>query len=222
MSKTLKQQEIANRLAEQFDIDGERILFLNEEKPDEPWLNAEALITIARRSGNFQEIDEGFNQFVTALNQVIHTATVVDKEGRRYTRTGVATIGESKDINEHDLAVGRAMGAALTAAGFNPLRPGAAVTLDLNLQKDNNNLSAQIDEARSRTTDLKRIHALAIEKRLITFPGGVKDMAEYRKTLKENYGVTTAGGFNALQRASLINFLERLPEVEVDEFAEVA
>jgi hypothetical protein len=221
MNRTLKQQEIANRLASEFDIDGERILFLNDDKPEEAWLNAEALTTIARQSGNFQELDEGFNQYVPALNQIIHAATVVDGNGRRYTRIGVATMGESKEVSEHDLAAGRAMSAALTAAGFNPLRPGGLVTLDLTLSQDNN-LSARVDEARSRTTDLKRIHALAVEKGLITFPGGVKDLSKYRAELKKNYGVATAGSFDANQRASLINFLERMSDIEVDEFADVA
>ena len=220
MSLTLKQETIRMQLAEQFNIDPERILFLNEKNPDEPWLNAEALTTIARQSGQFQAIDEEFNQYIERLNQIVHSATVVDREGRSYTRSGVATIGESSEIDDHGLAAGRAMSAALTAAGFNPLRPGAVNTLDLNLPTDQPVIS---DEAQSRNQDLKRIHKLAEVKGLIIpTPGGGWDRTKYRQMLMEKYEVNTAAGFDQLQRASLIQVLEQMPDVVVDEFAEVA
>ena len=221
MGKTLtpKQETIRLQLAEQFSIDSERILFLNENNPEEPWLNAEALTTIARQSGQFQAIDEGFNQYIERLNQIVHSATVVDKEGRSYTRSGVATIDESKEIDEHGLAAGRAVSAALTAAGFNPLRPGAVATLDLKLSSDS---TAKAGEAQSRSQDLRRIHKIAETKGLISpIPGGW-DRTKYRGLLMEKYGVNTAAGFDQLQRASLIQLLEQLPDVVVDEFADVA
>lgn len=215
---TVNQAAIRRELGEKFNIDPDRILFLNENKPDEPWLPAEALMTIARQSGNFQAIDETVEQFIAPLNQIVHRATVIDTAGRSYGRCGVATIGERQDIDDHALAAGRALNAALTAAGFNPLRPGASVVIDLNLPKHE---STQADEAKARTTDLKRIHAIGIEKGLIQYiPGAGKDDRGYRQMLREKFGVGSAVGFDAAQRASLINHLEQLPAY--DEFAEVA
>lgn len=219
-TKTLQQESISLKLSEQFNIDPERILFLNEKNPEEPWLSAEALVTIARQTGNFQTIDESYDQLIVPLNQVVHRATVIDREGRTYSRCGIATIGEREDIDDHALAAGRAISAALTAAGFNPLRPGAVVTLDLTLQSDS---PANAAEAQSRNADLKRIHKIAEVKGLITRkPGGGWDRTGYRQFLTDNYKTNTAAAFDALQRASLINALERLQDAVVDEFAEVA
>jgi hypothetical protein len=217
--RTITQQGVAEKLAREFDIDPERILFLNPEKPEEPWLSAEALVTIARQSGNFQAIDEGYDQFIAPLNQVVHHATVTDKEGRVYTRSGVATIGERQDIDDHALAAGRAVGAALTAAGFNPLRPGAVVSINARPHVG----AALGEEANSRNTDLKRIHALAEEKGLIRRgPNDSIDRTGYRAFLLTNFNTTTAVSLDETQRASLINAIEQLPRVEEDEFAEVA
>jgi len=222
MNLTLKQEDIKNQLAGQFSIDPERIYFLNEKKPEEPWLPAEALITIARQSGEFQGIDETVAQYIQPLNQVVHSATAVDKDGRSYTRSGVATIGEREDLDAHALAAGRAVSAALTAAGFNPLRPGVVVSLDLKIPVDSAH-AGLADEAQLRNKDLKQIHALAVEKNLIRImPGNNKDMTAYRALLKEKFGTNTAAAFDATQRASLINHLSQLPEVIVDEFADVA
>lgn len=223
IARTNKQQETAERLASEFDIDAERIYFLNEEKPDEPWLPAEALVTIARRTDNFNGIDEGFDQFIPQLNQIVHRATVTDKAGRVYTRSGVATVGERQDIDDHALAAGRAVSAALTAAGFNPLRPGSVVSSGARQQQHGG--VASTDEVSSRNTDLKRIHALAEEKGLIRrMAGDVIDRSGYRTFLLTNFNVTTAVTLDEVQRASLINLLERLPAAsqEEEEFAEVA
>lgn len=219
-TRTTKQEEIATRLAADYDIDAERILFLNEERPEEPWLSAEALITIARQSGNFQAIDESFDQLIEPLKQVVHRAAVFDRAGHTYTRSGVATIGERTDIDDHALAAGRAVAAALTAAGFNPLRPGSVVSLHA---RQSTETHAHTDEASSRNEDLKRIHVIAERKGLIVQRiGGEWDRTGYRRFLEENYGVRTAAAFNATERASLINALDRLPDQVVDEFAEVA
>lgn len=219
-----RQQEIAEQFARQFEIDAERVLFLNEDKPEEPWLPAEALITIARQSGDFQAIDESFNQYISELSQVVHSATVIDKEGRSYTRSGVATIGERQEIGEHGLAAGRAVSAALTAAGFNPLRPGGVVSAG---QGQATAPSQQAVEANSRNIDLRRIHTLAEQKGLIRrLPGSGVDRTGYRQLLVEKFDTNTAAGFDQAQRASLINFIEQLPDPSSfegvkDEFAEV-
>lgn len=217
----LKQQAVADGLARRFDIDVERIYFLNEEKPEEPWLPAESLITIARQSEEFQTIDESFDQFIAPLNQVVHRSTVITKAGRTYTTSGVATIDERADIDAHALAAGRAVRAALTAAGFNPLRPGAVVALDLHLAAGAQ--AGKADEAQTRTADLRRIHTIAERKGLIKpLPGRQEDRSDYKQFLLSNYGTPTAAQFDATQRASLINALEQLADAEDDEFREVA
>lgn len=220
-ARTDNQQRIADQLAKEFEIDGDRVLFLNEDKPEEPWLSAEALVTIARRTDNFNGIDEGFDQFIPQLNQIVHRATVTDKAGRVYTRSGVATVGERQDIDDHALAAGRAVSAALTAAGFNPLRPGAVVSLGARPQQES---ATQGDEINARNLDLKRIHAIAERKGLIRQNGNVVDRAAYRAFLLANFKVTTAATFDQTQRASLINLLEQLPDAseDDDEFAQVA
>ncbi len=217
---TLKQQSIADGLVKQFDIDAERIYFLNEDNPEEPWLPAESLITIARKSEEFQTIDESFDQYIGPLNQVVHRSTVITRAGRTYTSSGVATIDERADIDAHALAAGRAVRSALTAAGFNPLRPGGVVTLDLHLQAG---AQAKPDEAQSRVADLRRIHFIAERKGLIKLlPGRQEDRSDYKRFLIEKYETPTAAQFDGMQRASLINALEQLPDVEEDEFREVA
>ena len=88
-TRTVKQETIAQGLAAQFGIDPERVYFPNTEKPDEPWLPAESLITIARQSGDFQTIDEGFDQFIAPLNQVVHIwryDSLADLEKKRAAR----------------------------------------------------------------------------------------------------------------------------------------
>lgn len=216
---TINQLEIRRGLGEQFNIDPERILFLNEGKPEEPWLPAEALMTIARQSGNFKAIDESVDQFIEPLRQIVHRATVIDVDGRSYTRCGVATLGERGDVDDHALAAGRALNAALTAAGFNPLRPGAVVTLDLNLAPGAPHVeTTPAGEAQARTIDLKRIHVLAAEKGLIKhLRNGEKDARAYRQMLKERFGVSTVIAMNQAERASVVNYIQQLPDV--DEFA---
>ena len=221
---TIKQLEIRRQLGEQFNIDPERILFLNESKPEEPWLPAEALMTIARQSGDFKGIDESVDQYIEPLKQIVHRATVIDAVGRTYTRCGVATLGEREDVDDHALAAGRALNAALTAAGFNPLRPGAVVTLDLPLPKNAPTGASVVAEANSRTIDLKRIHLIAAEKGLIKHRrNGEKDVSAYRQMLKQNFGVSTVVAMSATERASLINYMQQLPDVDefaAEEFAE--
>jgi hypothetical protein len=212
---SIQQQSIAKDLAQQFEIDVERIYFLNPDKPEEPWLPAESLLIIARNSGNFQTIDESFDQYVESLNQIIHRATVITKDSCTFTRSGVATRGEQQDIDDNALAAGRAVSAALTAAGFNPLKPGTVIELKF---------TPNADDTQSRRQDLRRIHAIAEQKGLIKrgVTGGVPDRSAYRAFLQEHFKTNTAAGFDATQRASLINRLDQLPDLFEDEFADVA
>jgi hypothetical protein len=222
-TRTNKQQSIAEKLAAQHNIDADRILFLNEQKPEEAWLPAESLITIARQSEMFLNIVEGFDQYIAELKQIVHTATVVNTAGRSFARTGVATVDEREDIDDHSLAAGRAVSAALTAAGFNPLRPGSLVAVGSQQAAQTPASSAQADEAASRNSDLRRIHALAAEKGLIIpLSGGLWDRMGYRQFLKQHYQTHTAANFDPIQRASLINALERLEDADGDEFRDVA
>lgn len=220
-TRSAKQQTIAEGLAFKFNIDADRVLFLNPDRPEEPWLPAESLITIARQTEMFQTIDESFDQFIEPLKQVVHRAMAIDKQGRTFTRSGVATVGEREDIDDHALAAGRAVSAALTAAGFNPLRPGSLVAFGTQVNAPAQGGAA--DEAMMRNKDLKRIHALAAEKGLIVPLGaGAWDRTGYRRFLKEKYGTNTAANFDSLQRTSLINALEQLEDAVDDEFANVA
>lgn len=211
--RTQTQQSVISQLTQKFEIDEEKILFLNPNKPDEPWLSAEVLMSIARQSGGFQTIEESFDQYIPGLEQVAHTAIVVDKDGRVYKRSGVASLsetvgGDKPDV--HALAGSRALNAVLTAAGFHPLRAASVVPLDT--KREPHTLA---DEAASRAKDLKRIHAIAERKGLITEgTGGVKDMSPYRSWLMEHHGTTTAANLNPIQRASVINALGQWPDID--------
>ncbi|OLE52658.1 MAG: hypothetical protein AUG51_16945 [Acidobacteria bacterium 13_1_20CM_3_53_8] len=201
---------LLSQLHDRFGIDPNRVLFF---KPGEPWLPSEELIAIARQADVFQSIHESFDQDIPSLSQVAHTAMVTDKMGRTFSRSGVATIGEmieGKEVDAHDLAASRALRNAMGAAGFNPFRVGAAITLDLSLKHD--------EEAQQRNKDLRRIHALAVEKRYIKpVPGSPSDTTEYRNMLREKYGVISAAGFDATQRLSLINHLEQVEPLAVEQ-----
>lgn len=218
LNRTQQQQEVINQLTSKFEIDVTRILFLNPDRPEEPWFPAEELMSIARQAGGFQSIGEQFDQYIPNLNQVVHIATVVDAQGRAYSRTGVATQGEkipgSNEVgDEHALAASRALSAALRAAGFYPLRAGSTIDLKLNLSGSSDPVAA---EAEARTKDLRQIHALAEEKGLIRegVGGGNKDMSSYRAWLMELFGTNTAATLNPIQRQSVINALQQLPDAE--------
>ena len=216
---TENQRKVIEQLTTRFNIDPDQIKFLNPDRPDEPWLSAEALITIARQSGNFRTIEEEFSQYIQPLHQVVHIATVIDHEGRVYRRTGVATIGESVpgrgEPDEHALAASRALAAALRAAGFHPLRPGTVVQIDAVRRLAEATPPAPVstdDSAQLRNIDLRQIHMLAQKKGLIRDLGGRKDMSGYRAWLMETFGVETAAALNETERASAINALRLLPD----------
>jgi len=217
-TRTKQQQAIAEDLARRLQIDGERILFLNSRDKEEPWLPPEALTTIARLSDRFKHLDEGFQEFIPPLNQVVHHATFIDCEGNTFGRSGVATVGAFADLDAHIIAAGRAISAALTSGGINPLRPGSVVTLSTE-KGGPNFISPELAATESSRSDLARIHILAKEKGLIVG----KDYSGYRNFLRQKYdGAVSVAGFDQLQRKSVIEALERFdPAVSdvPDEFA---
>jgi hypothetical protein len=219
--KSQQQQEIAFELNKIFGIKPERILFLNPRDSNEPWIPADELESIARQVGGFTDITVVHDKFVTETNQVVYTATVINKTGVSFTRSGVATVGErpnDEDIDADTLASGRALGAALRAAGFHPYRSGSVVDFaEMREQIETRKFNAENqqieDAARQRTNDLKAIHAEAEKKGLIVG----KDDTLYRMWLFENFRVKTAAILDAETRARVINKLKNYR----DEFAEL-
>lgn len=212
--RTAEQQAIVDQLGQSFEIDTEKILFLNRLKPLEPWLSYDALVAIARRSGDFSQISESYSEYIPELKQLVHTATVVDPQGRIYMRSGAATIGE-KLVNEeapdeHSLAAARALKAVLDAAGFNPLKAASVVELKLPPKEH-----LEADQAASRLNDLKIIHLLAAQKGLIKpheDDPETNDLKPYRDWLTANFGVNTAAKLGPADRAAAINMLRGMPE----------
>lgn len=215
-SWTPQQRGIVERLLAQFELDESGIRFFPEQ-PDEPWLSAETLMSIARQSGAFQSIEETFDQFVAPLDQVIHNALVIDKQGRLFKRSGAAKLGETLPFGEavdgHALASSRALNAALRAAGFHPLHAASVVST----KRPEAHTTA--DEATARTADLKQIHLLAEQKKLIkpAKNGEAKNMDEYREWLFELFGTRTVATLSMAQRASVIEALRAIPDEEDDE-----
>lgn len=190
---------------------------------DEPWIPPDILQGIANDIGTFSYVGIEFSKYVRELEQHIWTATVVDDKGRTYVRPGVATIGEESgsadeadglNIDAHLLAQGRALQAALGAAGFHPFKPGFRFKKEPELPSHTGEaptereieLQRKADESALRGKDLRQIHALAEECGLIIG----EDRRNYRRWLKANYGgVETAAVLNASERASVINALSQ-------------
>lgn len=231
ISRSINQQTIISQLVDNFGVDPQRILFLDPNKPDEPWLPSEVLTQIARDADLFKAIDEEYANYIEPLGQIVHRATVVDKQDRIYTRSGVASLVEEAKLDDriidaHALAASRALNAALNSAGFNPLRTGAVVSLDKHRQPVTSNESEQPinqaqalrsiqakrpDEAATRNTQLKQIHMLAERAGLILVePDGRRDMKLYRDWLFEQFEVDTAATLDESQRASAINALQMM------------
>lgn len=214
--RTPEQQAVVAMLAKNFQIEPEKILFLKREKPLEPWLNYEALTSIARKSGRFRGLSEHFSTYIQELKQLVHSATVIDSDGFQYTRSGAARLGETlaegDEPDEHSLAAARALRLALDSAGFDPMKAASVVPLELNL---NHQEHAIRDEAASRLKDLRQIHSMAAQKGLIRPSDedpAKNDMTRYRQWLAENFnGVGSAVGFTPASRAIAINMLRELP-----------
>lgn len=207
------QAEVIAKLKGQFDVDEDQILFLNPDDPDEPWIPPGELTSIARQSGAFTNIAEGFDSYIDPLKQIVHSATVIDNAGKVFTRTGVATIGEraagnDRGVDEHALAAARAIGSALRSAGFDPFRSGSIVSL-----KQVKRPTAS--EAEDRVNDLRAIHSIAREKGLITKTDeGATDDRAYRDWLYKHFRVMSAARLDEPTRKSLINKLKQEPDDE--------
>ncbi len=199
--KTQKQQEIVSNLVNQFGIDGERILFLNSRDENDPWIPPSVLEQIARQMEGYRSSSVQHDKFIPQTSQTVYLATVTDSLDRVFTRSGVATVGEINNVlDEIDtdyLAMGRALSAALNAAGFNPVK--AIKTVNFRDEAENERRLRPI----LRTKDLKQIHAMATEKGLMFGD----DKTAYRAWLFENFGVRTAAILDAQTRSRVINLL---------------
>lgn len=211
--RTAKQQEILTHLSTNFGIDEDRVLFINPRDENDPWIPADELESIARQLSGFKQSSVLHDKFVPETSQVAYVATVVDKNDVTFTRSGVATIGEKPngiEIDAEVLAAGRALSAALRAAGFHPYRSGSVIDFKkMKAEIDANKPSTTIQDEEQRHKDLGIIHKLAAEKNLIVVrAGNVKDLTEYRQKLHEKFGVNTAAVLDAATRASVINWLQ--------------
>jgi len=206
MNKTEEQQLIVNQLVETFGINGERILFLNPNKPSEPWIPPSELKTIARNFGGFQAMTFRLCQVIEATNQMVVEATITDKNGIVYQNFGVATYGESlpngETVSPEDLARGRALSAVLDDAGFNPLKSNAVISLEFS----GVSTKSFANKAVSRTNDIRRIHALAKEAELIV--GDNKTL--YKKWLFTSF----PEWFESAEKAS-IEYLDQIGRKQV-------
>jgi hypothetical protein len=214
-ARTPEQQAVVQRLVQEFGIDAEKVLFLKKGKPLEPWLNYKALTRVAKLSGRFRGLAEHFATYVEPLRQVVHSATVTDKDGFEYTRSGSATIGEQlfdgDEANADELAASRALRAALDAADFDPVNAGAQ-PLDLQLSAPEHVVA---DSAISRANDIKAAHKIARDKGLIRpspDDASLLDMTDYRAFLTQGFNVNSMVGLKPYERAALINALRELPD----------
>lgn len=213
---TTKQQEILTHLSTNFGIDEDRVLFINPRDENDPWIPADELESIARQLSGIKNSSVIHDKFIPETKQVVFMATVTDKNDVIYTRSGVATIGEKPsgfEIEAEVLASGRALSAALRAAGFHPYRSGSVVNFsemkeEIEAKRIMDSIPQVEHVAIQRTKDLRQIHALAAEKGLIVVRDGVKDDSEYRRKLKEKFGVSTAAVLDENQRAAVINWLK--------------
>lgn len=211
--RTNEQQTIVNQIVEKFGINGERILFLNPNKPTEAWIPPSELKTIARNFGEFQAMSFKLCQVIEATNQIVVEATITDKNGVVYQNFGVATIGENlpngETVSAEDLARGRALSAVLDDAGFNPLKSNSVIQMNVSGVETKTFASKAV----ARTNDIRRIHALAKEAELIVD----SDKTQYRKWLFSEFGqwfsapeTASVEFLDALERQMVINKLVTL------------
>lgn len=216
------QEQALKTLKESFNLseaETDRILFLNERVPEEPWIPADVMEAIARQVGSFKHISVTHDKFIESRGQVIYTATIVDNFDRTFTRSGAALLTEEPNgvkIDTDVLAQTRALNAALNAAGFNPFKAGSVVDLDLRrsepapppLTAFEKDLHLANDEGALRLKDLRQIHAIAEKKGLIVD----KDQSRYRKELAAAFGVNSAAVLSPAERVAVINWIENYQE----------
>jgi hypothetical protein len=215
-TRSPQQQAVVEQLVQTFQIDGSKILFLNEKNRLEPWLNYKALSRIAKLSGRFRSLAEHFATYIEPLRQVVYSATVIDSDNFEYTRSGAATVGESlpegEEADAHEVASARALRRALDAADFDPVN-ASVPTLDLQLSSPQHQAA---DQALSRSNDIKAAHKIAAEKGLIKpleDDPTLRDYGDYRKFLSVNFGYNSMAAMKPFERAALINALRELPDV---------
>lgn len=210
-----KQRAQLANLKQNFDLSDEdiaRCLVFSSEQA--PWIPPDLLQAIALQVGANRYVGVKFEQFIPQLQQIAWTATVIDERERTFERSGVATIGESsngRDIDPHVLASGRALQAALNAAGFNPFKPGfVAIVTPADDQQhpdvmsvDERSAHLLEDELELRRKDLAQIHKLAQDSGLIVG----KDQRRYREWLMDKFHVHSSIELDAKTRASVINAL---------------
>src|SRR5262249_52735702 len=131
---TAAQVRVLENLQKQFDVDTRRVKLLGK---GELWLPADVLTAIARSTESVQVIEEAFVAFIVPLKQIVHSARLVDLNGREYVRTGVGTLGEQlpemeegDTVDEPALAASRALVNVMNSAGYNPFKSGAVVSLN--------------------------------------------------------------------------------------------
>lgn len=220
---TESQRKTLAILRQNFDLsdsDIERCLFFSRDQ-EIPFIPTEILIRIARSTGDFASIEPDYSTYVHALEQLVYKGTVVDRDGRSITRIGVATLGEKPggyEIDPHKLAESRALGSALSDAGFNPLKPRSVVKFEKPSTPPSADLRAAADalsEADKRRRDLGRIHALARDAGILRkADAGGWDTGEYRNWLDANFGTRTAATLDEATRAQVINKLSLYPDDE--------
>jgi len=221
-----EQAKIADTIAQQFDIDRERIYFLNERKPLEFWVPPDQTLKAARQVGGFKRVEELEASFIPPpLNQIIHRALVENNDGVQFVRIGVATIGsktpQGVEMDPHQLAGGHPILAALTDAGCNPFkvtpakRPSIASVEAVGDSDD--------DSPYQRDRDLAAIHALAEQCDMVFWDQGAgrKNDKRYRAFIKEiakemglGENVTSVVRFNQQQRATVIEALRHRANAE--------
>jgi hypothetical protein len=204
---TQAQATKAAEIAAKFGIDKDRILFLNDADPLDAWIPPDELLSFARRTESFLELEVSFHQWVPGLNLVCYQATVINNDNKIFRMTGAAKLTEAHadGPDEHAIASGRALGAALRAAGFHPLKSGSA------LEGKKQSSTTYADEAGVRTNQLSQIHVLAEKAGLIiNVPGERKNMDTYRAWLTELFGTPTAAVLSEPERTMAIAELRSL------------
>lgn len=209
-------------LSAEHGIDADRILFLNSRNPNEPWLRPSLLEIIARQFDEYRSSSVSHDKYIPETGEVIYIATVTDSKDRIFSRSGVATVSEARntideeeEIDANILAQGRALSAALNAAGFNPVKSAPTVNFkdEAEYEKQPKQQFSIESEAELRTKDLKQIHALATEKGLTVG----KDDTHYRIWLTQNFGVKTSAILSAEDRARVINKLRTF----IDDYSDI-